>query len=207
VSTSQARHGAGQGRGRASDEDGVLARRLRQLERLTPARRAEFIGNDCGNPRHGSAYRPQVLALALVEDALRLSDGILNHARIFHDLFNGRALGQQLDGDMAKLGLSRETPRKSSLLESRREAREQWVRVRVPKEVGVRKVERVFERQRACRRVYARATQCRRFESRRPLPRLASVMRSPDSGIHSSHTQNRTPGKGDVKWESASASS
>ena len=77
------------------------------------------------NLRHGSAYRQQfsrlalsdardgivVLAVTLVEDAPRLSDCILDHARIFLDLFNRRALGQQLDGDMAKLDLGRETPR------------------------------------------------------------------------------------------------
>jgi hypothetical protein len=58
---------------------------------------------------------------------------------------------------MAKFGLSREAPRKSSLLESRREAYEEWVRVWVPKEVWIREIERVLGRQLACRRVYARA--------------------------------------------------
>jgi hypothetical protein len=95
--------------------------------------------------------------LALVEDALRLSDCILDHARVFLDLFDRRALDQQLDSDMAKLGLGRKTPCKSSLFESRREAREQWVRVWVPKEVWIREIERVLGRQLACRRVYARA--------------------------------------------------
>jgi hypothetical protein len=88
-------------------------------------RYAELVGDDSGNLRHGSAYRQQfsrltpsdardgivVLALALVEDAPRLSDCILDHARIFLDLFNRRALGQQFDGDLAKLDLGRETPR------------------------------------------------------------------------------------------------
>jgi hypothetical protein len=49
--------------------------------------------------------------VTLVEDAPRLSDCILDHARIFLDLFDRRALGQQLDGDMVKLDLGRETPR------------------------------------------------------------------------------------------------
>ena len=38
------------------DEDDVRPGRLGELERLAPACRAAFVGKDCGNLRHGSAY-------------------------------------------------------------------------------------------------------------------------------------------------------